>query len=507
MRRRHQLRAAGEGCDLRLARPLEMHHEVERIVNGRPAHQQAVIAQDHRVVRAEVAHEPCLLGQVERDAFVVVVADGVCEAHGVLRERQEPVTLRRDGESGRRVRVHDARDVVPRAVHGAVDHEARRIDAEAGRVVDDLAVERHLHERRRLDLGEEEAVGVDEEVPVLSRHACGNVRVDEVGQAEVRGEPIACREVDARGAFGRCHGCRTAWIMSIMKYSRDLRECWIVIVRNIVRWLVAVCAVLATAASFAQAAYPSRPIRLVVPYRRGAHRHPRARHRRAPRCRPRAARRHRQQAGRGDARRRGVRGEAAARRLHAADGDEHDARDQPRAVPAVADRSGEGFHARVGGGHRQLLPDREPVVPGEDGEGHDRRDQGQPPASTTTGSVGSGSPHHLFMEALKTQQGLTIQHVPYKGTPAALTDLLTDRLQVMFSDATIAVPNIEAGKVTALGHLGGATDHARVQRAADRRNRAGLRLAGVAGHRRAGRHAEGDRGAAVRRVAEDPGDA
>ena len=66
-------------------------------------------------------------------------------------------------------------------------------------------------------------------------------------------------------------------------------------------------------------------------------------------------------------------------------------------------------------------------------------------------SVGSGSPHHLFMEALKTQYGLDIQHVPYKGTPAALTDLLTGNIQVMFCDATIAVPNIRAGKVVALG--------------------------------------------------------
>jgi tripartite-type tricarboxylate transporter receptor subunit TctC len=66
-------------------------------------------------------------------------------------------------------------------------------------------------------------------------------------------------------------------------------------------------------------------------------------------------------------------------------------------------------------------------------------------------SVGSGSPHHLFMEALKIEYGLDIQHVPYKGTPAALTDLLTGSVQVMFADATIAVPNINAGKVTALG--------------------------------------------------------
>jgi tripartite-type tricarboxylate transporter receptor subunit TctC len=73
------------------------------------------------------------------------------------------------------------------------------------------------------------------------------------------------------------------------------------------------------------------------------------------------------------------------------------------------------------------------------------------PGKYNYGSVGSGSPHHLFMEALKTEYGLSIQHVPYKGTPAALTDLLTGQIQVMFSDATVAVPNIQAGKVVALG--------------------------------------------------------
>jgi len=73
------------------------------------------------------------------------------------------------------------------------------------------------------------------------------------------------------------------------------------------------------------------------------------------------------------------------------------------------------------------------------------------PGKYNYASVGSGSPHHLFMEALKTEFGLNIQHVPYKGTPAALTDLLTGQIQVMFADATVAVPNIQAGKVNALG--------------------------------------------------------
>jgi tripartite-type tricarboxylate transporter receptor subunit TctC len=73
------------------------------------------------------------------------------------------------------------------------------------------------------------------------------------------------------------------------------------------------------------------------------------------------------------------------------------------------------------------------------------------PGKYNYASVGSGSPHHLFMEALKTEYGLDIQHIPYKGTPAALTDLLTGNIQIMFCDATIAVPNIQAGKVVALG--------------------------------------------------------
>jgi len=73
------------------------------------------------------------------------------------------------------------------------------------------------------------------------------------------------------------------------------------------------------------------------------------------------------------------------------------------------------------------------------------------PGKYNYGSVGSGSPHHLFMETLKKDYGLDLQHVPYKGTPAALTDLLAGNIQIMFADATVAVPNIQAGKVVALG--------------------------------------------------------
>lgn len=67
------------------------------------------------------------------------------------------------------------------------------------------------------------------------------------------------------------------------------------------------------------------------------------------------------------------------------------------------------------------------------------------------GSVGNGSAHHLFMEDLKRRAGLDIQHVPYKGTPAAFLDLIPGKIQVMFSDAAVALPQIRAGKVVPYG--------------------------------------------------------
>jgi tripartite-type tricarboxylate transporter receptor subunit TctC len=73
------------------------------------------------------------------------------------------------------------------------------------------------------------------------------------------------------------------------------------------------------------------------------------------------------------------------------------------------------------------------------------------PGKYNYASVGNGSPHHLFMEVLKKDLGLDIQHVPYKGTVAALPDVMSGKVQVMFCDAVAAVPQIRAGKVVGLG--------------------------------------------------------
>ena len=73
------------------------------------------------------------------------------------------------------------------------------------------------------------------------------------------------------------------------------------------------------------------------------------------------------------------------------------------------------------------------------------------PGKFNYASVGNGSAHHLFMEILKREAGLDIQHIPYKGTLAALPDLMSGKVQIMFSDGTAAVPYIRAGKVLAYG--------------------------------------------------------
>jgi tripartite-type tricarboxylate transporter receptor subunit TctC len=77
------------------------------------------------------------------------------------------------------------------------------------------------------------------------------------------------------------------------------------------------------------------------------------------------------------------------------------------------------------------------------------------PGKFNYASSGSGSPHHLFMEVLKKEQGLEIQHVPYKGSALAVLDIIGGKPEMMFLDFSVAVPNIKAGKINALGTSAG----------------------------------------------------
>lgn len=65
-------------------------------------------------------------------------------------------------------------------------------------------------------------------------------------------------------------------------------------------------------------------------------------------------------------------------------------------------------------------------------------------------SSGNGTSIHLAGELFKSMTGTTMTHVPYKGSAPALVDLVAGQTQVMFDNAPSAMPHIRAGKLRAL---------------------------------------------------------
>ena len=73
------------------------------------------------------------------------------------------------------------------------------------------------------------------------------------------------------------------------------------------------------------------------------------------------------------------------------------------------------------------------------------------PGKLSYGSGGVGASHHLYGEMFNSLAGVKMTHVPYKGTVPALNDVIAGHIQVLFSDAPPALPQITGGKVRALG--------------------------------------------------------
>ena len=67
------------------------------------------------------------------------------------------------------------------------------------------------------------------------------------------------------------------------------------------------------------------------------------------------------------------------------------------------------------------------------------------------GSVGNGSASHLAMELFKTRAGIDLVHVPYQGFPQIVNAILGGQVQAAFMVPGIAMGNVRAGKLTALG--------------------------------------------------------
>jgi len=72
------------------------------------------------------------------------------------------------------------------------------------------------------------------------------------------------------------------------------------------------------------------------------------------------------------------------------------------------------------------------------------------PGEILYASTGVGTAPHLAAELFDTRAGVKMVHVPYQGSPQAVTDLIAGRTAVMFSPASAVIAQVEAGKLTAL---------------------------------------------------------
>jgi tripartite-type tricarboxylate transporter receptor subunit TctC len=72
------------------------------------------------------------------------------------------------------------------------------------------------------------------------------------------------------------------------------------------------------------------------------------------------------------------------------------------------------------------------------------------PGDLNFASAGNGGPTHLTAEVFKRMSNSNIVHVPFKGNAQALTELISGRVQLMFSNLLTSMPHVRAGKLRAI---------------------------------------------------------
>jgi tripartite-type tricarboxylate transporter receptor subunit TctC len=76
------------------------------------------------------------------------------------------------------------------------------------------------------------------------------------------------------------------------------------------------------------------------------------------------------------------------------------------------------------------------------------------PGKYSYASAGAGSPPHLAAELLKLKTGALLLHVPYKGTGAALPDVVAGQVHMMLDGPPPFLPHVKAGRLKALAAAG-----------------------------------------------------
>ena len=73
------------------------------------------------------------------------------------------------------------------------------------------------------------------------------------------------------------------------------------------------------------------------------------------------------------------------------------------------------------------------------------------PGAVAFASLGSGSTSHLTMEMFRSAAGIQLNHIPYKGSPAAHGDVMTGQVGIMFDAIPATLPLVKAGRLRGLG--------------------------------------------------------
>ena len=81
---------------------------------------------------------------------------------------------------------------------------------------------------------------------------------------------------------------------------------------------------------------------------------------------------------------------------------------------------------------------------------------GRSPGKLTYGSAGNGTPGHLTGEMFKSAAGVNIQHVPYRGSAPAVTDLVGGQIDIMFDPLQSVLSNVQGGRLRAIALSGSA---------------------------------------------------
>jgi tripartite-type tricarboxylate transporter receptor subunit TctC len=76
------------------------------------------------------------------------------------------------------------------------------------------------------------------------------------------------------------------------------------------------------------------------------------------------------------------------------------------------------------------------------------------PGQLNYASSGNGTIVHLTTEAFKSQAGLYITHIPYRGTALAIPDLVSNKVQILFDSIVSGMPHVKDGKLKALAVTG-----------------------------------------------------